>query len=41
LVINSEYVRQALAVTKVRPPFGAQVIDELPTFPCQIGLKLQ
>jgi|GEM_PF-3922953 hypothetical protein len=41
LVINSEYVRQALAATKVRRPFGAPVIDELPTFPCHIGLKLQ
>ena len=26
---------------KVRPPFDAQVIDELPTFPRQIELKLQ
>jgi hypothetical protein len=41
LIINLEYVRQALAAAKIRGLSGAQAIDELPTFPCHIGLKLQ
>lgn len=41
LIIDSEYVRQALAAPKIRRLDGAQPVDELPTFPCHIGFKPQ
>jgi hypothetical protein len=41
LVVNSEYVRQALAATNKSGPSRTQIIDDPPTLPCHIGLKLQ
>ena len=41
LIIDSEYVRNALAATKIRRLDGAQPVDESPTFPCHIGFKPQ
>ncbi len=41
LIIDSEYVRQALAAPKIRGQDGAQPVDEPPTFPCHIGFKPQ
>jgi hypothetical protein len=39
LIIDSEYVRQALAAPKIRRLDGGRHVDELPTFPCHIGFK--
>jgi hypothetical protein len=41
LIINPEYVRRALAATKIRRPADGQLIDKLPTFPCHVGFKPQ
>ncbi len=41
LIIDPEYVRQALAAPKIRRLHGAQLADELPAFPCHIGFKSQ
>ena len=37
LIINPEYVRQALAAPRIQRLDGAPLADELPTFPCHIG----
>lgn len=39
LIINSEHVRQALAVTEIRQAAAARATEELPTFPCHIGFS--
>jgi hypothetical protein len=41
LIVNPEYVRQALAVPKVRQLDGTRLVDDSPTFPCHIGFKAQ
>jgi hypothetical protein len=41
LIINPEYVRRALAATKIRQRADGQLIDKLLTFPCHIGFKPQ
>jgi hypothetical protein len=41
LIVNPEYVRQALAVPKVRQLDGTRLVDESPAFPCHIGFKAQ
>jgi hypothetical protein len=41
LIIDSEYVRKALAAPKTRRRGGEQPVDELPTFPCHVGFKPQ
>jgi hypothetical protein len=37
LIVNPEYVRQALTAPKIQRPDGARLVAELPTFPCHIG----
>jgi hypothetical protein len=41
LIIDSEYVRKALASPDIHRLDGAEPGDELPTFPCHIGFKPQ
>jgi hypothetical protein len=41
LIIDSEYVRQALAAPKIRRLDGTHPVAGLPTFPCHIGFKPQ
>lgn len=41
LIIDPEYVRQALAAPIICQLDSAQLVNQLPTFPCHIGFKSQ